>query len=81
MLLPANETRMVVYTKELLSLNFERNDMGEALLVLGVNIVRVRSKRFISLSQETYKRRSSDILKCKTLNLLTPYREITLFKS
>ena len=32
-------------------------DMGEASYVLGVNIVRDRAKRLLSLSQETYIKR------------------------
>ncbi|KAK2986846.1 hypothetical protein RJ640_011071 [Escallonia rubra] len=49
-----NDMSSIVATKEWLSSTFEMKDMGEANYVLGVKIVRDRSKRLLGLSQETY---------------------------
>ncbi|KAK2973548.1 hypothetical protein RJ640_010603 [Escallonia rubra] len=49
-----NDMSSIVATKQWLSSTFEMKDMGEANYVLGVKIVRDRSKRLLSLSQETY---------------------------
>ena len=48
---------MIVATKVWLSSNFEMKDMGEASYVLGVKILRDRSRKFLGLSQETYIRK------------------------
>ena len=45
---------MIDLTKKWLSSNFEIKDIGEASYVLGVKILRDRSKRLLGLSQETY---------------------------
>ena len=49
-LLAGNDKEMIVATKEWLSSNFEMKDMGEASYVLGVKILRDRSRKFLSLS-------------------------------
>ena len=46
-------------TKKWLSSNFEMKDMGEASYVLGVKILRDRSRHFLGLSQETYIKKMS----------------------
>ena len=45
---------VIITTKEWLSSQFEVKDMGEANYILGVKIVRGRSKKLLCLSQETY---------------------------
>lgn len=50
-LLAGNDLELIVATKEWLSSTFEMKDMGQADYVLGS---RDRSKRLLSLSQETY---------------------------
>ena len=49
-LLTGNNTGFLVAIKEWLSSNFEMKDMGEANFILGVKIVRNRSKRLLALS-------------------------------
>ena len=49
-----NDKQLIDVTKKWLSSNFEMKDMGEASYVLGVKILRDRSKRLLGLSQETY---------------------------
>ncbi|GAV67226.1 zf-CCHC domain-containing protein/rve domain-containing protein/RVT_2 domain-containing protein/gag_pre-integrs domain-containing protein/UBN2_2 domain-containing protein, partial [Cephalotus follicularis] len=49
-----NDMDLIVATQKWLSSTFEMKDMGEASYVLGVKIIRDRSKRFLGLSQETY---------------------------
>ena len=44
---------MIDTTKKWLSSNFEMKDIGEANYVLGVKIIRDRTKRLLGLSQET----------------------------
>uniref|UniRef100_A0A2N9HLT2 Reverse transcriptase Ty1/copia-type domain-containing protein n=1 Tax=Fagus sylvatica TaxID=28930 RepID=A0A2N9HLT2_FAGSY len=53
-LLAENDMDSIVTTKKWLSSTFEMKDMGEANFVLGVKITRDRSKKLLSLSQETY---------------------------
>lgn len=53
-LLAGNDMEMIVATQEWLSSTFEMKDMGEADYILGVKIHRDRSRKFLSLSQETY---------------------------
>jgi len=53
-LLAGNDMSSIVATKKWLSSQFEIKDMGEANYVLGVKIVRDRSRKFLSLSQQTY---------------------------
>ena len=49
-----NDKKLIDVTKKWLSSNFKMKDMGEASYVLGVKILRDRSKRLLGLSQETY---------------------------
>ncbi|KAL0298225.1 UNVERIFIED_CONTAM: Retrovirus-related Pol polyprotein from transposon TNT 1-94 [Sesamum calycinum] len=49
-----NNMEMIVATQKWLSSTFEMKDMGEAEYILGVKIHRDRSKKLLSLSQETY---------------------------
>jgi hypothetical protein len=44
----------IVATKKWLSSTFETKDMGEENFVLGVKIIRDRSKKLLNLSQKTY---------------------------
>ncbi|KAL0386489.1 UNVERIFIED_CONTAM: Retrovirus-related Pol polyprotein from transposon TNT 1-94 [Sesamum latifolium] len=52
-----NNMEMIVATQKWLSSTFEMKDMGEAEYILGVKIHRDRSKKLLSLSQETYIKR------------------------
>lgn len=54
---------MVADTKSWLSLNFEMNNMGEAIFVLGIKLVIGHSKRLLGLSQATYIKRVLEIFK------------------
>ena len=56
-LLAENSKEMIDTAKRWLSSNFEMKDMGKASYVLGVKIVRDRTKRLLDLSQETYIKR------------------------
>ena len=56
-LLAENSKEMIDIVKRWLSSNFEMKDMGEASYVLGLKIVRDRTKRLLGLSQETYIKR------------------------
>ena len=49
-----NDMDSIVTTKKWLSSTFDMKDMGEAHFVLGIEIVRDRSKKLLGLSQETY---------------------------
>ena len=49
-----NDMDSIVATKKWLSSTFEMKDMGEAYFVLGIEIVRDRSKKLLGLSQEFY---------------------------
>lgn len=53
-LLAGNNMEMINTTKEWLSSVFEMKDLGEARYVLGVEIIRNRSKRLLGLSQKSY---------------------------
>src|SRR3954467_5603229 len=53
-LMASNDKKLVEETKAWLSSQFDMKDMGEAAYVLGVKILRVRSRRTPGLSQETY---------------------------
>ena len=53
-LIAGNSKKYVNEIKEWLSSNFEIKDMGEAAYILGVKISRDRSKKLLSLSQESY---------------------------
>ncbi|KAL0293771.1 UNVERIFIED_CONTAM: Retrovirus-related Pol polyprotein from transposon TNT 1-94 [Sesamum calycinum] len=52
-----NNMEMIVATQKWLSSTFEMKDMGEAEYILGVKIHRDRSKKLLSISQETYIKR------------------------
>ncbi|KAL0311685.1 UNVERIFIED_CONTAM: Retrovirus-related Pol polyprotein from transposon TNT 1-94 [Sesamum calycinum] len=56
-LLAGNNMKMIVATQKWLSSTFEMKDMGEAEYILGVKVHRDRSKKLLSLSQETYIKR------------------------
>ena len=53
-LIAGNDLDSIVATKKCLSSTFEMKDMGEVHFVLGIEIVRDRSKKLLGLSQETY---------------------------
>ena len=53
-LIAENDKDFVMDVKARLSSSFKMKDMGEATYILGVKISRDRSKRLLSLSQETY---------------------------
>ena len=53
-LLAENEMSSIIATREWLSSQFEIKDMGEANYVLGVKIVKDRSKKLLCLSQQNY---------------------------
>ena len=53
-LLAGNNLEYVKTVKSWLSKSFDMKDMGEADYILGVKIQRDRSKKILSLSQETY---------------------------
>ncbi|KAM0968159.1 hypothetical protein TB1_015836 [Malus domestica] len=53
-LLASNCMNMLLETKGLLSKTFEMKDMGNASFVLGIEIVRNRSKKLLGLSQKSY---------------------------
>lgn len=52
-LLARNDMELIVVTKGWLSYTFDMKDMGKANLVLGVKIARDRSRRLLSMSQQT----------------------------
>jgi hypothetical protein len=56
-LLIGNNKEFIKTIKEWLSSTFEMKDMGEASFVLGVKILRDRSRKLLGLSQETYIRK------------------------
>ena len=53
-LLAANDTNLLLETKQMLSCSFDMKDLGEAHYVLGIEILRDRSRRILGLSQKTY---------------------------
>ena len=53
-LLAANDTDLLLETKQMLSYNFDMKDLGEAHYVLGIEILRDRSRGILGLSQKTY---------------------------
>ena len=53
-LLVGNNLEMIAATKRWLSSVFEMKNMGEAKYVLGVEIIRNRSKKILCMSQEAY---------------------------
>ena len=53
-LIARNDKDFIFEVKEWLSSQFEMKDTGEAYFILGVKIIRNRSKRLIALSQKSY---------------------------
>ncbi|KAH9737203.1 Integrase catalytic domain-containing protein [Citrus sinensis] len=53
-LLAANDTNLLLETKHMLSCSFDMKDLGEAHYVLGIEILRDRSRGILGLSQKTY---------------------------
>ena len=53
-LLVANDTDLLIETKQLLFSHFDMKDLGEAFYVLGIQILRDRPSGIMSLSQQTY---------------------------
>ena len=53
-LLRANDTDLLVETKQLLFSHFDMKDLGEASYVLGIQILRDRPSGVLRLSQQTY---------------------------
>lgn len=53
-LMASNDLGLLNKTKSWLSSKFEMKDMGESSYVLGVKILRNRSKRILGITQETY---------------------------
>jgi len=53
-LLAGNNLEYLKTVKSWLSKSFDMKDIGESDYILGVKIQRDRSKKFLSLSQETY---------------------------
>src|SRR5438270_549399 len=56
-LMASNDKKLISETKVWLSSQFDMKDMGKAAYVLGVKILRDRSRRTLGLSQETYVRK------------------------
>ena len=53
-LLPANDTDLLVETKQLLFSHFDMKDLKEVSYVLGIQILRDRPSGILRLSQQTY---------------------------
>ena len=53
-LLPSNDTNMLVETKQLLFSHFDMKDLGEASYVLGIQILHDRPNDIPILSQQMY---------------------------
>ena len=53
-LLVANDTDLLIETKQLLFSHFDMKDLGEASYVLGIQILRDRPSGILRLSQQTY---------------------------
>ena len=53
-LIAGNDNKLIDVTKKWLSSNFKMKDMRKASYVLGIKILRDRSKCLLGLSQETY---------------------------
>ena len=53
-LLAANDTDLLVETKQLLFSHFDMKDLGEASYVLGIQILHDRLSGILRLSQQTY---------------------------
>ena len=64
-LLAANDTNMLVETKQLLFSHFDMKDLREASYVLGIQMLRNRPSGILRLSQQTYIER---VMKCLICN-------------
>ena len=53
-LIAANDTDLLIETKQLLFSHFDMKDLGEAYFVLGIQILRDRPCDILRLSQQTY---------------------------
>jgi hypothetical protein len=53
-LLASSDVNLLLKTKNFLSSNFEMKDLGEALFVLGIEILQDRRKGVLGLSQKAY---------------------------
>ena len=53
-LLVANDTDLLIETKQLLFSHFDMKDLGEASYVLGIQILHDRPSGILRLSQQTY---------------------------
>jgi len=71
-LIVGNIKEMIDTTKKWLSSNFKMKDMGEAIYVLGVKIIRDRSKRILGLTQETYIKKMLERYHMQDTNQWTP---------
>ncbi len=56
-MIAGNNLRYLTDVKAWLATNFEMKDMGEAAYILGIKVTRDRSRKMLSLSQETYIKR------------------------
>ena len=68
-LLAGNDMEMIIATKRWLSSNFEMKDMGEADYILGIKILKDRSKKLLGLSQQTYIKK---VLECFQMHNCKP---------
>ena len=76
-LLVGNNLEFVKIIKELLFSNFKMKDMIETAYILGVKINRDRSRKLLSLSQETYIKRILErfnMSACKPMDTLISKR-------
>ena len=69
----ANDINFLLETKQMLSCNFDMKYLGESHYLLGIEILRDRSKRVLELSQKAYIDR---ILKKVQLTVLCSWKSI-----
>jgi hypothetical protein len=58
-LLASSDVSLLLETKRFLSSNFDMNDLGETLFIVGIEIHRDRRKEVLELSQKAYLEKSS----------------------
>ena len=78
-LIAGNDKSLINAARDWLFSNFDMKDMDEANYILGVRIVRNRSKRFLSLSQDVYIQRILErfqMQSCKPVD--TPIEKSTI---
>ena len=68
-LLAGNDMEMIIATKGWLSSNVKMKDMGEVDYILGVKILKDRSKKLLGLSQQTYIKK---VLECFQMHNCKP---------